>query len=84
MGKRGTVDTRMQEDQEDRRYAAIAIAIAACVLRPCPDHPDILLLVDGADIQDARVRCQQVGAWAPQRLLFVASADARVDQGGDC
>jgi hypothetical protein len=43
----------MREDQEDRRYAAIAIAIAAGVLRPCPDHSDVLLSVDGADIQDA-------------------------------
>lgn len=42
-----------EEEQEDRRYAAISIAIAACVLRPCPDHGDILLSVEYADIQDA-------------------------------
>ena len=43
----------VEEEQEDRRYAAIAIAIAACVLRPCVDHDDILLFVEDADIQDA-------------------------------
>lgn len=43
----------VEEEQEDRRYAAISIAIAACVLRPCADHHDILLLVEEADIQDA-------------------------------
>jgi hypothetical protein len=46
-------EDRTREEQEDRRYAAIAIAIAACVLRPCADHGDILLSIEYADIQDA-------------------------------
>ena len=42
-----------QEEQEDRRYAAIAIAIAAVVLRPCADHGEVVLSVEDADIRDA-------------------------------
>jgi hypothetical protein len=41
------------EEQEDRRYAAIAIAIAAVVLRPCANHADVVLAVEDADIRDA-------------------------------
>jgi hypothetical protein len=42
-----------QEEQEDRRYAAIAIAIAASVLRPCLNHGEVVLSVEDADIRDA-------------------------------
>jgi hypothetical protein len=42
-----------QEEQEDRRYAAISIAIAACVLRPCANHGEVVLSVEDADIRDA-------------------------------
>lgn len=44
---------RMQEEQEDRRLAAIAISIAACVLRTCPDHSDIVFSVEDSDLQEA-------------------------------
>lgn len=43
----------LDEDEQDRRIAAVAIAIAACVLRPCANHPAVALRVDNADIHDA-------------------------------
>ena len=42
-----------QEEQEHRRYVAIAIAIGACVLRPCAEHPEVVLSVADADVRDA-------------------------------
>lgn len=44
---------RLRDDEEDRRIAASAIAIAAFVLRPCPDHSEILLRIEGAELQAA-------------------------------
>lgn len=49
-----------QEKQEDRRYVAIAIAIAACVLRTCADHPEIVVSVEEADIRDAYDRGERM------------------------
>ena len=45
--------TSEQEDQEFRRIAAIAIALAACVLRLCADHDEVVFSVEDADIRDA-------------------------------
>ena len=44
---------RLREDREDRRLAAISIAIAACVLRTCPDHELMVFCVEDPDIRDA-------------------------------
>lgn len=42
-----------REAEEDRRYAAVAIAVAASVLRPCESHGLVVFSVDDADIRDA-------------------------------
>lgn len=48
-----SADNKVQEDDEDRGYAATAIAIAAGVLRICADHSTIPVSVGDADIRDA-------------------------------
>jgi hypothetical protein len=43
----------LDEDEQDRRLAAVAIAIAARVLKICAKHHGVVLQVDNADIHDA-------------------------------
>ena len=59
-----------EEKQEDCRYVAIAIAIAACVLRPCANHPEILLSVAEADIRDAYERGERMLKAGELRKFF--------------
>jgi hypothetical protein len=49
-----------QEDEEDRAHAAMAIAIAAGVLRVCAHHSTIAVPVEDADIRDAYKRGTQM------------------------
>jgi hypothetical protein len=43
----------LDEDEQDRRLAAVSIAIAAHVLQICAKHRQVVLRVDSADIHDA-------------------------------
>jgi hypothetical protein len=70
--KRGV--TRRPEISEDDRgtmlIAATALAMAGGVLRPCVDHPEVLLLVPGGDIRDAFLFGKRVFSEKPVKTIF--------------